>query len=334
MKTIATFGLLILVASMVVGGMTSNVSAQDDPTILLKIAKRAQEQINNHISSDPSDKIQGLFEEGKQKVTLLEEALENNNVASAKEYFLSTMEIFTKISKQLETSDVTHTTETVSVNNIQNLSNDLQRIQAYVDNLKIIAQKHNTSIDFSDLDELFILAEQQINDNQYTLASKTIHEIKDTARETKKELREEASKQESHRAKAYAQKYLEQLDRLIEHAKKQGIADEIVEKLEASKENLSTAENPTEIIQEIRKIKSIKDKFELTKNDELESRVLKIEKTMTLLSQIDEINQDDLTDAQSVLENIKHHLNEGEFEIAKELLKNLTRQLQDIKNSL
>ncbi len=35
MKTIATFGLLILVASMALGGMTSNVSAQDDnsPTV-------------------------------------------------------------------------------------------------------------------------------------------------------------------------------------------------------------------------------------------------------------------------------------------------------------
>ena len=35
MKTLATFGLLILVASMALGGMTSNVSAQDDnsPTV-------------------------------------------------------------------------------------------------------------------------------------------------------------------------------------------------------------------------------------------------------------------------------------------------------------
>jgi len=38
MKTIATFGLLILIASMALGGMTSNVSAADDPEILLKLA--------------------------------------------------------------------------------------------------------------------------------------------------------------------------------------------------------------------------------------------------------------------------------------------------------
>lgn len=328
MKTIATFGLLILVASMVIGGMTNSVSAQDDPTILLKIAKRAQEQIYNHISTDSSNTIQELFKEGKHKVTLLEIALENNNTDSAKEYFLSTMKIFTEISKQLETSNASSTSETLSTN-IQDPSNHLQRIKVYVDSLKIIAQKHNTSIDFSDLDELFILAKQQISDEEYILASETIREIKDTTAEIKKVLGKEASKQESHRIIAYAQKYLKQLDRLIEHAKKQGIADEIIKKLETSKENLLTAKDPTEIIQEIRKIKSIKDEFELT-NDGLESRILKIEKTITKLSQIDGINQDELLDAQNVLESIKDYLNEGEFEIARELLKNLTRQLSDI----
>ena len=41
------------------------------------------------------------------------------------------------------------------------------------------------------------------------------------------------------RAKVYVQKYLEQLDRLIENAKKKGVSDEIIKKLESAKENLS-----------------------------------------------------------------------------------------------
>ena len=56
MKTVTTFALLVLVASMALGGMTSNVSAAEDPAILLKIATRAQEQIQNQISNDSSDK--------------------------------------------------------------------------------------------------------------------------------------------------------------------------------------------------------------------------------------------------------------------------------------
>ena len=339
MKNIASFGLLILVASMTLGGMTSNVSAQDDSSALLKIAKRAQEQIHNQISVDSSDKVKRLFEEGTQKVNALERALRSDDAGSVKENFLSAMKIFKEISRYLATSDtasdVASQAESAPVRDtVRDPSNNLQRLQGYVDSLKIIAKKHHTSIDFSELDELFVKARQQISDHQFALALETLHEIKETIVDVKKELREEASKHESQRANEYAEKYLEQLDRLIEHAKKQGVADEIIEKLETAKENLSSADNPREIIKEIRKIMSIKDQFELTKNDRLESRVLQVEKTLSRLSQIDGVDQSDLDDARNTLENIKHHLSEGESDVANDLLRDLAKQLREIKNSL
>lgn len=339
MKTISNFGLLILVASMALGGMTSNVSATDDPTIYLNIAKRAHEQIHNQISSDSSDKVKRLFEEGTQEVNALENALISNDVNSAKEHFLSAMKIFKEISRHLATSDtvsdVASQTESVSVRDtVKDPSNDLQRLQVYVDSLKIITKKHNASIDFSKLDTLFAEARKQISDHQFAQALKTLHEIKETIVEINKELREEASKQESQRANDYAQKYLEQLDRLIENAKKQGVSNEIIEKLETAKENLSSTDDPRQIVEEIRKIMSLKDQFNLTKSDRLESRVLQVEKTLSRLSQVDEVDQDDLSDARDTLQSIKHHLSEGEFDTANELLRNLAKQLQEIKNSL
>jgi hypothetical protein len=339
MKTIATFGLLILVASMALGGMTSNVSAVDDPAVWLKIAKRAQEQIHNQISNDSSDKVKRLFEEGTQKVNALEKALRSDDIESAKKHFLSAMKIFKEISRHLATSDtasdIAPQAESASVRStIKDPSNDLQRLQAYVNNLKTIAKKHNATIDFSDLDELFAEARKQINDKQFELTLETLHEIKETVVKVNKELREKASKQESQRANEYAKKYLEQLDRLIENAKKQGVADEVIKKLETAKENLSSADNPDQIIKEIRKIMSIKDQFELTKNDRLESRVLQVEKTLFRLSQANGVNQDDLADARNTLQSIKRHLSEGEFDTANDLLRNLAKQLQEIKNSL
>ncbi len=333
MKTITTFAILILIASMILGGMTSNVYAQEDPTILLKITKHTQEQIYSQIPTDASDKVNRLYEEATQKVNALEEALRSDDISSAKKYFLSAMKIFTEISKQLTTSDTTHQVETISVR-IDVPSNILQRLQGHVNNLKIITERHNALIDFSELDELFTKAKQQISDNQFSSALETIHEIKETIAEIKKELREKTSKQESYRAKEYANRYLEQLDRLIENAKQHGVSDKIIKKLETAKKNLSLADNPNEIIEEIRKIKSIKDQFELTKNDKLESRVLQIEKTLSRLSQVDRADQNDLADARDLLQSIKHHLNKGEFDAAKELLRNLKNQLQEIKNSL
>lgn len=339
MKTITTFGLLVLVLSMTFGGVINNVYAEDDPTILLKIAKRAQEQIHNQISDDSSDKVKGLFEEGAQKVIVLEEALKNNDSVSAKEYFLSAMKIFKEISQHLTTSDSSFNVESQPASKTirdtsKDPSNDLQRLQVYVDSLKTIAKRYDAVIDFSELDTIFVKARQEINDNQFTQAIETIDTIKETITELNTNLREAASQQESQQATEYAQKYLEQLDRLIENAKKQGVSDEIIEKLETAKENLSSAENPSDIIQEIRKIMSIKDQFELTKNDRLESRVLQIEKTLLRLSQMDGVEQDDLADVRDMLQRIKQNLNDGEFETVNELLRDLAKQLEEIKKSL
>ncbi|MDH3361211.1 MAG: hypothetical protein OEL51_02510 [Nitrosopumilus sp.] len=332
MKTIKTCALLILVTSIVFGGMTSNVFAQDDPAIL-KIAKRAQEQIHNQISDNSSDKIKELFEEGTQKVIALENALANDDINSAKEYFLSAMKIFTEISRQ-SSSNVTPQAETTVRKDVKDPSNDIQRLQVYVASLKTIAKKYNTIIDFSELDELFSQARKEISDHQFTLALETLSKIKEKIVELNKELREEASKQEFQRAKQYAKQYLEQLDRLIENAKKQGIPNEIIEQLETAKENLSLANDKNEIIEQIREIISIKDQFELTKNDRLESRVLQLEKTISRLSQIDGVNLDDLKDATNTIQIIKRHLYNGEFEVSNDLLRDLAKQLEDIKNSL
>ncbi|MGH1566386.1 MAG: hypothetical protein ACRBB5_02950 [Nitrosopumilus sp.] len=86
MKTIVSFGLLILVTSTALGGMISDASAQSDSP--LKIAKRTQEQIYNQISSDLSDEIKRLFTEGTQKINSIEKALENDDISYAKEHFL------------------------------------------------------------------------------------------------------------------------------------------------------------------------------------------------------------------------------------------------------
>ena len=339
MKTIATFGLLILVGSMVLGGMTSSVSAQDDPAILLKLAKRAQNQIDIQISSDSSDKIKELFREGSGHVDALEKALRSDNIDSAKEHFLSAMKIFKEISRHLAASDRVSDTapqaESASVASTdKDPSNDLKRLQVYVESLKNIVKKHDASINFSKVDILFAEARDQINNHQFELALETLHEIKAAIVEINKELREEASKQESQRAKAYAQKYLEKLDRLIEHAKKKGVSDEIIEKLEIARDNLSSADDPHKIVEEIRKIMSIKDQFELTKNDRLESRVFQVEKNLSKLSQVDGVDPDDIADARDTLQTIKHYISDGEFDVANELLRDLAKQLQEIKNSL
>ena len=61
MKSIITFSLLILVGTMIIGGISNSVYAQEDLNIFVKIAKRTQEQINNQISTDSSDTIKEII---------------------------------------------------------------------------------------------------------------------------------------------------------------------------------------------------------------------------------------------------------------------------------
>jgi hypothetical protein len=332
MKKITSFVLLILVSSMVLGGMTNTVQAQTDPSILLKIAKHAQKQLENQINQDSSDKIKQLFKDGAQQIKALEESLKNNEIDLAKQHFLSAMRIFKEVSQQLSINQSSPAEIATLKATAEDPSADLLRMQNYVDNLKSIAKKYNTSVDFSEIDDLFVTAKKQIIDRQFDDALQTISKIKQITVDFNNKIREYASQQEQSRAKEYAQKYLEQLDRLIENAKNKGLSEDIIQKLETARENLSSATNPHEIIKQVREIISIKEQFELTKNDRLESRVMQIEKILFTLSNSDKLSQSDLEDAKKTLQTIKHHLSQGEFETANELLRSLATLLEQFQD--
>ena len=332
MKKIFLSILLILVSSMIFGSMTHTAQAQTDPSILLKIAKQAQKQLENQINQDTSDNTKQLFRDGTQEIKSLEESLANNDVDSAKKHFLSAMKIFKEISQQLTNTKSPQPEVTSIKARAEDPSADLLRMQEYIDNLKTIAKKYSSSIDFSELDDLFVTAKKQIIDKQYDEAVQTISKIKQITVDFNNKIREYASQQEQSRAKAYAQTYLEQLDRLIENAKNQGLSEDIIHKLESARENLSSTTDPHEIIQQIRKIISIKEQFELTKNDRLESRVMQVEKILQELSNSDKLSPSDLQDAKKSLQTIKRQLAQGEFDNANELLRSLATLLAQFQD--
>lgn len=332
MKNVTSFVLLILVSSMILGGITNTVYAQNDPSILLKIAKHAQKQLESQINQNSSEKTEQLFKEGTKQVNALEESLKNNEINLAKKHFLSAMRIFKEISQQLTNNKSPQTETNTLKTTAEDPSADLLRIQDYVSNLKIIAKKYNTSIDFSEIDDLFVTAKQQIMGNQFDNALQTISKIKQITVTINNEIRAQAFQQEQSRAKEYAQKYLEQLDRLIENAKNQGLSENIIQKLETARKNLSSTTDPDEIIKQIKEIISIKEQFELTKNDRLESKVMYVEKMLLKLSKSSKLSQTDLEDFKKTLQTIKEHLSRGEFEAANELLRSLTASLEQFKN--
>lgn len=330
MKSIVIFGFLILTVSLALGGATSLVYAQDNPPILLKIAQGAENQIRAQISNDSSEELKNLFEEGQRGVDALENSLSNNDLPSAKEQFLSTMKIFTKISHLLA-SNQTPQTETKINPATPNPSNDLHRMQGYVNSLKTIAKNQNTTVDFTSLENLFLDAKTQINNYRYTEATQTIQQIKETIIELNAEIRQQTSYQETNRAQAFAQKYLKQIDRLIEHAHITGMSEEIIKKLETSSESLSLATTPSAVVNEVRNFLLLQQQFELSEEKLLELRIIEMEKTTLELSNSDQFNQNIIQGMNKNLETIKDHLDKREFERATELLNALGTILEKIQ---
>jgi len=342
MKSVAIFGMLILTISLVLGGSTTTVFAQDNPPILLKIATTAQDKIQSQISNNSSEEIKKLFEEGKQGVVDLEIALSNDDLETAKTEFLTTMKLFNQISHLLTYTQTTYQTTTQIPNQTSqteensslptiNPISDLIRMQGYVGSLKTIAENHNATLVFLPLDELFVVAKTQINKNQYEQASDTIQEIKNTIIDFNAELRQQASQKELDRAQEFAQKYLKQLDRLIEHAKKVELSEDIIQKLETAREGLTLAISPSDIIKEVRNIMLIHSQNELSETKLLELRIIQTQERILEISNSDQFTQHTIEGMNKNIQTIKDLIDKKEFERATELLKASERILEKIE---
>lgn len=333
MKKIALFGLLVLVGIIMLGGMVAPAAAEDNSSILLKIAKKAQDQIKNHISDNSPDQIKRLFQEGSNHVDALSTALSKNDMDSSKKNFFSAMKIFKQISQMLTQNDTPKAEMATTKATVNNPTSDLLKLYRYYSTLKTIAEKNNISFDSTDINNMFAKAREQISSKQFSDAQETISTIKLVVDDIKKQLGVQSSQQKSEHAKKYAQQYLEQLDRLIQSAKNQGVSDDIIKKLEDARERLSSASTSTQIIQEVRKIISLKNEHKLNQNNELESEIIRVEKIISKLSNLEKVDPEVIESAKENLQKIKLHLSNGEFAKAKELLSNLIDQLKQVVKS-
>ena len=331
MKSISLFLFLVLTSTLIFGSSINTIYAQDNPSILIKIAKRAQDQIQNQITSQTSLEIKNLFEEGKNEFLALEDSLSNDDLASAKEHFLSAMKIYSEVSRQLASNQSSQTEVKPSQTPQNNPTNEFLRLYSYVNNLKTIAQKHNSSIDFTTLDELFATARNHISNRDYNEATQTIQEIKQSIIEINNNLRQEASQQEQTRAHSFAQKYVTQLDRLIEHAQKVELSSEIIQQLETARENLVSATTPSEIIKEVRNIMLIQQQFDISENKLLQLRISQLEETISKFSDSEQVNADSIQEFSRTLQNIKDLTSKSEFEAATELIRSLSILVDQIE---
>ena len=256
MKKVASMTLLVLVVSMIFSGIPISAEAQDDSSFLLKIALNAQRHVQQLISSDSSEEVKRLYEEASNEVTLLEESLENGDVSSARQHFQSAMNIFKKITQMISSQEVTAEASSLSVSS-SDLMSKLDRLEKYLISLKAIAERHDAGIDFTEIDELIETTKENIDDGNLAEAEDNIIQLRQMIFEIKNTLDEQTRQKKVDRVKLYVERYLVNLDRLIEHLETQEYSQTTIDEFEEAKTNLASASDIHEVIQQIKHINKL-----------------------------------------------------------------------------
>ncbi len=259
MKTLAMFTIFVLAFGTASTSLVGDAYAQNDPNILLRIAEQADKQISNQLErsygdSIPSD-MEDLYLQGHAAVESLENSLPDD-LEQAREDFLTAMKLFQQISRM--TSYSAETKVTASDLSDRDLKSELNRLHKYFQSLKSVSEKHKTGVELSEIQELFRLANDQINSNDTAGATQTIDEIKSLIISIKKHISDYSSNSASDRVKEFALKQLERIQEIIAKAES---------KSEATGSDIPELEEANSLVEEIRnlisgdKISDAKKKF-------------------------------------------------------------------------
>lgn len=337
-KKITSVALFALVCSMLFGSIPNYVYADSQSDSLIRIASQARDQVKIQLLKiDATQEIKEKFELGSEKIELLIEASKNDEISTAREHFLSAMTIFNEIIQQI--SEQTSTSK-AALSSSQTpipsyISSEIDRLERYIDQLKRIAIKNGFELDSTSVEKLIEKARNEIKEENSEVTS-TIEDIKQSIVDLNNSLKEKTRQYTTDRAVSLAEKHLEDLDKLIAEAKDIGVSQDTLDRLIDAREQLnsvSDASNVGKIIDEVKKLLSVKKQFEDTKIQRIQVRTDQLELTYERLStQID--NLPELDKAKEMLSELKAMISEKKTNDAIRLLNSLNNLLNEIENSI
>ena len=224
MKKLAVFVIIVLIFGTVSPSLVNGAYAQNDPSILLRIAVQADKQIVNQLDRVYGDQIpnnlQILYDKGHGAVYSLDESLPND-IEKAKQDFLLAMNSFMQISRIIsQSSEKVVVVVVVSDKSNRDLSNELDRLVNYVKSLETISKKYDTDTE-SDFIKIYdLIQELRKKDNEVNVGIKKIKIILDSI---KNDIRESALEQRSDFIKRFFDRLLNQFDKQLTKAQNDGL---------------------------------------------------------------------------------------------------------------
>ena len=221
MKALALFAIFVLIFGTTSTSVLGNAYAQDDPSVLLRIAVQADKQILNQLEESYGDlipeDIQILYDQGHTAVESIESSLPDD-IEQAREDFLFAMKSFMQITKMVPES-VSETRLTASFDSSdRDPKSVLHRLYKYFQNLKAISEKHETGIDFSEIKRLFVVAHEQIDSGEIEAATQTIQQLESLIHDIKNNIHQDSSHSASDRVKKFVTKQLDKIQKILDEA--------------------------------------------------------------------------------------------------------------------
>ena len=338
-KMISSIVLLALISSMIFSSIPVSVYADSQSDSLIRIASQARDQVKIQLSKvDVTQETNEKFELGSEQIKLLIEAVRIEDVATARQHFLAAMTIFNdiiqQISERTSTSEAALSTSPTTVDTSR-IAQELDRLERYVGQLKRIAINNEFELDSSNCDGLIAQARNDIIDGNSDSAISTIKEIKQSIIELNQILKENTRQYTTDRAKTLAEKHLEDLDVLIEQAEEMEVSDGTIDRLLEARKNLNSLSDASveQIINEVKRIMSVKQDFEKSRVDRIESRYQDLESKIDRLSSYSS-DIPELDKAKTMYSELRDLVSTGSYNEAIRLLNSLNNLLNEIQNSI
>lgn len=333
MKPLA-FVLLVLVGSMVLTSMPSQIYADTQLDSLLRIANQARDNIKIRLSQLATipDEIATLYKQGSAETDALAQSVVQEDVTSSKQHFLSAMRLFKETSDKISSSAPAIVGEPLPPTDTSRLKTAIARIEKTAERIKAVATKNNVSIDFTEFDNLIRIAKQNLEEGKTDEVYKTLGIANQFLLDAYNSLSAAAKQRTTDRAKAFAAKQIERLDKLIAQAKELNSSQDIIDTLEAAKVKLQATSDSVEIKTEIKDINIIKEKLNESKAKRVNVIINQLETKLERLSK--EAQDDDaqakIAQAKDMLTSLKQLVSDGKFDEALQMIKSIKEILNTI----
>jgi len=338
------YGILVIFAfaGLLLPTTALQIEAASDLDYMLTIAEKAKRYIKHNIDEMENNNTQDwknrqvvleIYNKSAYEIDQLSNAIKNEDVKSAREHFISAMGKLKQISQMLNQ---------IAENKAQDAalpdhSEIIKRYEMNYQKLQQMSEKLGAGIDFSEMENLLVLAKQNNKQGETQKTKQVIDEIALKGLSIYKNLQSINEQNKIIRAQALAERYVDRINTLIVQAKNSNLLD-LVERLENTKTHLITANSTSQITKNIRIVITIHNDIQEINRNNLQQidldqiRLSYAQKIQTELNQLETkaklLHSDAIGSnkalyyvekALAVIDNVRKNLDESERKITSKL---------------